>query len=170
MKHQSSQRKRFHKPWHIMEQLWENPYDALMDLFLNFPPDNIIAELNRWEKLAFAVSGSIYEDPEEREDIQEFLQDLSGLLNHYFQAQSGGLNSIEESVSHPLVKTFTSKYSETYTQLALLDLMDAVLNYDGPLESPVKNLIVYYQQIICLFRLPTRPVPPDRWHRSGGVV
>ncbi len=170
MKHQSSQKKRFHKPWHIMEQIWENPSDALTDLFLNFPPDNIESELNRWHKLAFAVSGSIYEDPEERENLQEFLQDLSCLLHHYYQIHSEGIYSIEESVSHPLVSAFTSKFSETYAELALLDLIDAVLHYEGPLESQGKNLILYYQHIISLIRLGTRPEPPNRWHRSGGLV
>jgi hypothetical protein len=185
-------RQRFHKPWHFLQLAAEVPMEALAELFHNFSLDNFRKELSLWKTNALSNQQSVYEDIASRKDLEDFMQELLKLIEAFYllnkeknksyydllftalpketREKIESNNKIillsEEEQSNPsnTIKQFNQLFSETYTQIELMDLLEAIITYEGDLPTDKSTLILYYQQLLFLikqaFTLAHSYIPP----------
>lgn len=181
MKSAHHNRQRFHKPWHFLQLAAEVPMEALAELFHNFSLDNFRKELAIWKAIALSNQQSVYEDAASRKDLEDFMQELLKLIEAFYllnkeknksyydllftalptetrqKIENSNTTTLltEEEQSNPsnTIQHFNQLFSETYTQIELLDLLEAIITAEGDLPTDKSNLILYYQQLLYLVKL-----------------
>ncbi len=180
MKSNISKRKRFYKPWHLFKR-GKRPLRGLWEVFSNYHLDGLKEELDCWEKLALCNDQSAYDEGATREDLVDFVQQLQRLIEafHILNEQKNAdrkrkqlkgmpkdaLTMIAE-MNNPLLLTYDEKknpeavisqfcktFRWSYAQMELLDLLEAVISYEGHKQIYKGQLVLFYEHLFYLVRL-----------------
>lgn len=174
-------RKRFYKPHHFLNKAGNNPLQSLSEIFQNFHLDDFREEISLWEQFALSNDKSAYVENGEREDLIDFTHELHKLmeafhiLNEKRNQQGTGeqikgsskntkelplqmnvsvLLTVEEKANPDLViKHFCETFELAYAEMEILDMLDAVITYEGDNEVYTGNLVLFYQHVHYLIRL-----------------
>ncbi|RYE59281.1 MAG: hypothetical protein EOP48_01370 [Sphingobacteriales bacterium] len=181
MKNEKEKRKRFNKPYHFLTRGKNQPAKCLAEVFQHYHLDDFREEIETWEQLALSSGLSIYDEGAEREDLIDFVQGLHRLveafllLNTEINGREIGrtlkslsedarklisemnvpvaLTSEQKENPRSVIKQFTQRFKQSYAELELLDLLDAVVTYDGDKEVHKVNLVLFYQHLNYLIKL-----------------
>lgn len=181
MKEEKMLRKRFSKPYHFLNKAGNHPFQCLAIIFQNFHLDDFRSEIHLWQQLALTNDQSAYDDGDEREDLMDFIQELLKLVEAFYiisekrnqRKKDKGLEGLskktkkmlakmntpvlltsEEKASPNLVvKHFCKTFRNTYAKIELLDLLDAVITYDGEKDVYKGSLMLFYQHMDYLIGL-----------------
>lgn len=152
----------------------------MQEIFLNFQPEDFSSGLNRWQRIALSNDRSAYEEAGAREDLMDATEALKKLvecwhvifikkflkngkpktklkrLQRKILKQDGIVYTLTKAEQakpalflHAFCKTFDHRYIET----ELLDMLDAVVTYDGAQEGYEGNLVFFYRHLLYLVRL-----------------
>lgn len=154
---------RFSKSHPIFRRTSNKRNKKLRVLFREFQPDDFQKELIRWLSYALGNNQSAYDDGCLREDLIEFVYDLGRLteayslqLNRVLPLESSKLTELEQLYPELVISRFRTSYSSAYAQSELLDLLDAVINYDGVKKVYKANLAILYHHFLFMLQLTYR--------------
>ncbi len=181
MNEEKTIRKRFHKPYHFLAKAGKLDMGCLTEIFKNFHLDDFREEINHWQQLALSNNQSAYEDGCDREDFIDFVEQLHKLIeafhcinnktNHQQQKKrlkglpkktkkilskmNSPLSLTEEEKNSPglVITRFCKTFEQPYAKIELLDILDAVITYEGDKTSYKGNLVLFYQHVHCLVKL-----------------
>jgi hypothetical protein len=181
MKEEKTTRKRFHKPWHFLSKEGAYPLHCLYEIFKSFHLDDFKSELNLWQELALCNDQSAYEEGGAREDLMDFIHGLQKLIEafHMLHKKSNrqkinkGIKGFSKQtkkmlsqINNPVflttaemdkpgivIKQFCKRFTSSYTTIELLDLLEAVITYEGNKNAYKGNLVLFYQHLHYLVRL-----------------
>ncbi len=176
-----TERKRFHKPYHFLAKTRKLDIGCLTEIFKNFHLDDFREEINLWQHLALSNNQSAYEDGCDREDLIDFVEELHKLIEAFHcinnkinhqqkKKQLKGLpkktkkmlskmniplSLTEEEKNSPglVIKQFCKTFEQDYAKIELLDMLDAVITYEGDKTSHKVNLVLSYQHVHYLIKL-----------------
>ena len=176
-----TERKRFYKPHHFHPHTKKHPARCLREIFKNFHLDDFRDEINCWQQLALSNNRSAYEDGREREDLIDFVAALQKLIEAFHcinnkinqKQRKKPLNGLakktrkmvsnmntplsltEEEKKFPglVIKQFRKTFKQDYAKIELLDMLDAVITYEGSKIFYKGNLVLFYQHVHCLIKL-----------------
>ncbi len=185
MKRSPNKRERFQKPFGFLSRAKGKPSVVLREIFLNFQPKDFSNGLNRWQRIALSNDRSAYDEAGAREDLMDTTAALKKLvgcwhiifikkflkngkskskpeqLQRKILEQDGIVDILTKAEQakpilflHAFCKTFDRRYIET----ELLDMLDAVITYDGAQERDEGNLVFFYQHLLYLVRLTYKAV------------
>jgi len=181
METNQSTRKRFNKPWHFFSQACKRPFRGLREVFQNYHLDDLKQEIQRWQQLALCNDQSAYDEGCIREDLMDFIQELQRLMEafhilnerknrHRKRKQLKGLSKqgrqmlaqmnihvllTDEEMKSPenVINQFCITFRRSYAQMELLDLLDAVITYEGDKKVYKGQLVLFYEHLYFLVRL-----------------
>jgi hypothetical protein len=184
MNEEKTIRKRFYKPYHFLANAGRLDLGCLTEIFKNFHLDDFREEINFWLQLALSNNQSAYEDGCDREDLIGFVEELQKLIEafHFInnkinhqekKRQLKGLSKktrkilskmnipaslTEEDKARPglVIKRFCKTFKQAYAKIELLDMLDAVITYEGDKTLYRGNLVLFYQHVHCLIKLAYR--------------
>ncbi|MCW3090490.1 MAG: hypothetical protein JWP81_1559 [Ferruginibacter sp.] len=153
----------------------------LREIFHIFHLDDFRDEITKWQQLALANDQSVYDEGNAREDLIDFCHEFLKLIeslhvlnktntkkhkNKWKKNLSNAAKKIigkmnqpillneEEKVNPQLViKRFCKSFSYSYTKIEILDLLEAVITYEGEKKVYKGNLVLFYQCMKCLLRM-----------------
>ena len=191
MKNNTSTRDRFQKPFYFLSHTKEERSVVLQEIFLNFQPKDFSSGLNRWQRIALSNDQSAYDEAGAREDLMDTTAALKKLvecwhiifikkflkngkpkskpeqLQRKILKQKGIVDILTKAEQakpmlflHAFCKTFDRRYIET----ELLDMLDAVITYNGAQEKDEENLVFFYQHLLYLVRLTYKANRAMRHH------
>jgi len=172
---EQSERKRFDKSFSFLFGEGDRTINCLPEIFQNFQLDDFRVELNLWQEMALSNDQSAYDRGYAREDLIDFLKELLKLIEAFhmikemaFQQRKNetgrqlskqtrkllaGFNIPvllnKEELTRPslVIGRFCNTFSKDYVNMEILDLLDAVLTYDGPKEIYKTSLVLFYQHL-----------------------
>lgn len=181
MEANQSPRKRFNKPWRFFSKAGKPPFRGLREVFQNYHLDDLKQEIQRWQRLALCNDQSAYDEGCIREDLMDFIQELQRLMEafhmlnerknrHRKRKQLKGLSKqgrqmlaqmnipvllTDEEMKSPenVIKQFCKTFRRSYAQMELLDLLDAVITYEGDKKVYKGQLVLFYEHLYFLVRL-----------------
>lgn len=181
MEPNSSFRKRFFKQWHIFNRAGKCARDILWEVFHNYHLNDLKEELDSWKELALCNDNSAYEDGRSREDLVDFILQLHQLIEAFYilnerknsdrrckqlKRLSRQAREMISAFNTPIllttnknqtpkrvIKQFCKSFREPYVQMELLDMLDAVITYQGAKEIYKGNLILFYEVLLLLKNL-----------------
>ncbi|SDD77767.1 hypothetical protein [Niabella drilacis] len=181
MKANTTGRQRFYKSWHFLNQGGKRPLRILWEVFYNYHLDELRDELQCWQQCALCNDNSAYSEEGAREDLMDFIRHLLRLIEAYYilnecknsgkkRRQQKGLSKearqMIAKMSTPVLLTanekkdpgqvitqFCKTFRQSYVQMELLDMLDAVITYKGYKEVYKGNLVLFYEHLHCLVRL-----------------
>lgn len=181
MNEEKATRKRFHKPYHFLNKGGEHPLPCLYEIFKSFHLDDFRRELSLWQELALCNDQSAYDEGGEREDLMDFVHGLQKLIEafHLLHKKSNrqkinkGIKGFSKQTKKMLsqintpvflttaemdkpgivIKHFCKTFSSSYATIELLDLLEAVITYEGNKNVYTGNLVLFYQHLQYLVRL-----------------
>ena len=177
----TTNRKRFHKLRRFFNKVKKHPFKSLDEVFQTFHLDDFREEIPYWQQLAMANDQSVYDEGGAREDLIDFCHELLRLAEalHVLNERSSQkdkrkwkkklskkakktidnmnqplLLSIEEMANpKPVIEGFRNLFSYRYAKVEMLDLLNAVITYEGEKEVYKGNLVLFYQCVRCLLDL-----------------
>ena len=177
----TTNRKRFYKPWHFLSQAGSRPLHILWEIFHNYHLDELKEELQYWLQLSLCNDNSAYEEESTWEDLMDFTQQLLRLIEAFhvlnerknagkkrkqLKALSKESRKIIEQMNIPVLLTIDEKknpqlvihqfcrtFRQSYMQIELLDMLDAVITYKGDKEVYKGNLVMFYEAMSILVNL-----------------
>lgn len=181
MEANQSTRKRFSKPWHFFSKAGKRPFRGLREVFQNYHLDDLKQEIQRWQQLALCNDQSAYDEGCIREDLIDFIQELQRLMEafhmlnerknrHRKRKQLKGLSKqsrqmlaqmnihvllTDEEMKSPenVINQFCITFRRSYAQMELLDLLDAVITYEGDKKVYKGQVVLFYEYLYFLVRL-----------------
>lgn len=180
MKEENTIRKRFYKPYHFFYKVREYPLRHLTEIFQNFHLDDFRQQINLWQNLALSNDQSAYDEGCSREDLIDFIQELHKMIEafHIISKKSIRqkknlrvkglskqtkniskvnipvfLNTEEKARPYTVIKHFSEAFDETYATIELLDLLEAVITYEGNKKAYKGTLILFYMHVHYLIGL-----------------
>lgn len=180
MKNNTVERERFQKPFCFLSHAKVNLPAALQAVFQNFGPGDFISRLNRWQRMALSNDQSAYDAAAAREDLMDVTDALKKLvecwhiiftkkilknsrpqtrlerLQRKVLEQHGFAYTVtkaEQAKPMLFLSRFCHSFHRGYIEMELLDMLDAVITYDGVNENDKGNLIFFYQHLLFLVRL-----------------
>ena len=171
MNNDKNERVRFQKPYHYLVARNKNVFRNLRALFNNFQLDTCRNELNHWQRMALANDQSAYDEAYLREDLMDFMDVLLKLVEAFWlirqrhiykdkpklcaamNKQVQYLNDDEIAKPKKVIKQFCATFKHSYAEIDLLDLLDAVITYDGCKKLYKGNLVLFYQWMKWLIYL-----------------
>ena len=176
-----TERKKFYKPHHFLPNTKKHPTRCLWEIFKNFHLGDFREEINLWQQLALSNNQSAYEDGCDREDLIDFVEQLHKLIeafhcinnkmNHrqkkrrlkglpkktkkMLSKMNSPLSLTEEEKNSPglVITRFCKTFEQSYAKIEVLDMLDAVITYEGDKTSYKGNLVLFYQHVHCLVKL-----------------
>lgn len=176
--------KRFYKPYHFLCDTKKHPASCLKEIFKNFHLDDFREEINLWQQLALSNNRSAYEDGHDREDLIDFIKELHKLIEAFYLINKETnclenkrplkgmtkktkkmvfkmnipLSLTEEEKNRPglVIKQFCKTLKQAYAKIELMDMLDAVIIYEGNKTLNKVNLVLFYQHVHCLIKLAYR--------------
>lgn len=174
----ASPRRRFHKPCHLPNNIEKHFFEGLEAVFWNFHLHDFREALNGWLHAALSSEHSVYEDGGEREDLMDFVHRLHRLTEAFciihsrtpaqqnLPAPTKGLlaeanrpfylNGAEQGNTYEEIRQFRQTFRYSYTKAELLDLLEAVITYNGAKEVSRVDLVMFYRHLLYLVRLVYR--------------
>lgn len=180
MKNSINTRVRFQKPFHFLNNAKGKPSLMLRQVFQNFQPQDFRDELSLWQRAALSNDQSAYDEATAREDLIDMTGALQKLMEcwhilytkKFFKKnkpesklerlqrkvlqQSRIVYSLtKEEQSHPgmLLHRFCKRFDRSYVEIELLDMLDAVITYEGAVKIYKGNLVLFYEHLLYLVRL-----------------
>jgi len=180
MKNSINARVRFQKPFHFLNNAKGKPSLMLRQVFQNFQPQDFRDELSLWQRAALSNDQSAYDEATAREDLIDMTGALQKLMEcwhilytkKFFKKnkpesklerlqrkvlqQSRIVYSLtKEEQSHPgmLLHRFCKRFDRSYVEIELLDMLDAVITYEGAVKIYKANLVLFYEHLLYLVRL-----------------
>ncbi|OJY94030.1 MAG: hypothetical protein BGP13_02010 [Sphingobacteriales bacterium 40-81] len=179
MKNSVHKRKRFRKPFGFLVDSKKKTTHVLHKVFQNCHPQDFNTGLEKWQRLALCNDQSSYDEANSREDLMDMIDWLKKLADHWYaiyrnkayknklakgKSKHRKKATEKEDTCNLFIKDehtdpflFLNKFCNTfdpgYLEMELLDLLDAVITYEGINESYKGNLIFFYQHLLCLVRL-----------------
>lgn len=170
-----SPRKRFHKPCHLPNNIGKHFFEGLEAVFGNFRLHDFRETLNLWLHAALASEQSAYANGGEREDLMDFVHQLHRLTEAFCIIHAGTpaqqsvpiptkelltnanplfyLNEAEQRNPHQEIRQFRQTFRYSYAKAELLDLLEAVITYNGAKEIARADLVMFYRHLLYLVRL-----------------
>lgn len=128
-------------------------------LFSFYHPVDFQKQVSRWLIYALGNNQSAYDDGGAREDLLDFILDLDRLIEAYGQlftkeAASSKFPVTEREKQDPMqiIHQFRKNYSYSYAQTELLDLLEAVLSYNGYRKSYKGDIALFYQHLVFMLQ------------------
>lgn len=181
MNGESTAIKRFQKPYHFLNRLEKQGVLCLSEVFKNFHLDDFRRELNLWLHIALSNDQSAYDEGNTREDLIDFIAELHKLIEAFYILHKNynrskknmpgkGLSKqiqrmlremnipillTDEEMRKPAlaIKAFCKTFPSGYTKAEILDMLDAVVTYEGNKKIYNGNLVLFYQHLYCLIKL-----------------
>ncbi|HVX28519.1 MAG TPA: hypothetical protein VHB70_19375 [Parafilimonas sp.] len=171
MNNDNKERVRFQKPYHYLVARNRNVFRNLRALFNNFQLETCKDELNHWQRLALANDQSAYDEAYLREDLMDFIHALLKLVEAFWlirqrhiykdkpklcagmDKQVQYLDDNEIAKPKKVISQFCTTFKHSYAEIELLDLLDAVITYDGCKKLYKGNLVLFYQWMKWLIYL-----------------
>ncbi len=160
---------RFHKPEHFLTLANASPIRALADVIDTYTLDDLRQELCLWQELAFCNDESAYAEAPARENLLTFLQAFQRTIEalyitrlkkmKYQSPARAALNSPQLLTLHeqanpmPVIRQFADTFPPSYTQAELLDLLEAVISYQGKKKIQLGSAVFVYQRLCFLANL-----------------
>lgn len=157
---------RFKKNDHFLTLAAISPIQALADVIETYTLDDLRQELIDWQNLALCNDDSAYTEDSARENLIAFLEAFQRTIEALYithlkkrkprSASRAELNKphfltqMELSQPIPVLRRFTETFTSSYTQIELLDLLEAVIKYKGEKEIQLDSLIFVYQRLSFL--------------------
>lgn len=149
-------------PWDYVQ---ENPLISIKEVYENISLDYMLFELTYWLFMAVSNPSTIYDIPNDRINLVEFVYDLRYFLqalckygslegkyelSHYNVAEE--LSNEELENPFPLIMQFYETYSMPYLRNELLHFLESVTSYRGKFEEHVDQIgfINLYANLLCL--------------------
>ncbi len=171
----ASLRRRFHKPCHLPNNIEKHFFKGLEAVFENFHLHDFREALNGWLHAALSSEYSVYEDGGGREDLMDFVHCLHRLIESFcvihsrtpaqqnLPAPTKGLladanrpfylSEAEQDNPHKEIAQFRRTFRYSYAKAELLDLLEAVVTYNGTKEISPVDLVMFYRHLLYLVRL-----------------
>ncbi len=167
-------RKRFCKPCHLLHTIKRKPSRCLQHIFENFHLDDFREELNLWLRVALSTDRNAYEEGAAREDLQEFIRRLHCLIEalcilhmaRYRETVPLETRKLLDIANRPfyltaaeqrqpalVIRHFCSSFRHAYAKMELLDLLEAVVTYNGVQPLCKGTLVAFYQHLYYLVRM-----------------
>ncbi|HRQ51294.1 MAG TPA: hypothetical protein PLR74_12200 [Agriterribacter sp.] len=183
MKSNTGERERFQKPFSFLSNAKAGLPAALQAVFQNFGPGDFISRLNRWQRMSLTNDQSAYDAAAAREDLMDVTDALKKLvecwhiistkqllkkaraqnkhkrLQQKMPEQYGiacTLTKDEQAKPMLFLRSFCRTFNRGYIETELLDMLDAVITYDGVNENDKGNLVFFYRHLHFLVRLSYR--------------
>jgi len=172
-----SARERFCKPGHLLHTLEGEPSRCLQQIFENFHLDDFREELNLWLHVSLSNDQGAYEEGTAREDLFDFVRHLHKLIealcmihmDTYRETISPETSRLLDIANRPFyltpaeqqqpalaVQQFCNTFRYAYVKMELLDMLEAVVTYEG-VQPLCKGIVVaFYQHLYCLVRIAYR--------------
>ncbi len=162
---------RFQKPYHYWVARNKNVFNNLCALFNNFQLETCRNELNHWQRLALTNDQSAYDEAYLREDLMDFMEALLKLVEAFWlirqryiykdkpklcaamDKEVQCLNDNEIAKPKKVIKQFCVTFKHSYAEIELMDLLDAIITYDGSKKLYKGNLVLFYQWMKWLIYL-----------------
>lgn len=192
MQTEENTRKRFYKPYDFLIIKSDNLLQGLREVFTDYHPCDFIDDLREWQTFAMINEQSAYEEGHAREDLLEFITALMKLsealwlvyekhgrdkaannLSSAARVQLQLLSKKETADPQKVIQHFCCTFSKRYAKTELLDLLEAVITYEGERKIYKGTLIWMYRHLhylvkaaYILFKNPVRSLPKITLHIS----
>ena len=178
MKEKVAIQQRFYKPYHLGTETARNKEGSLSLIFTNFHLDDFNRELKLWLHVALVNEQSAYEEGGAREDLIDFTDQLHKLIEALYlihrkrsakkkrklgkplpkkianiiENMNLPLFLSETEIDNPLIviKSFCKTFNTDYVKAELLDMLEALITYDGRRRIYHGGLVSFYQHLHCL--------------------
>ncbi|MFT4154282.1 hypothetical protein [Parafilimonas sp.] len=140
-------------------------------IFANYHPCDFVEDLREWQTLAMINEQSVYNEANAREDLLDFTAALMKLAEALWivcdarcstakiktpwpagDVQLQVLNEKERDRPHKVIRHCCSTFTQQYAQTELLDLLDAVVTYEGSRKIYKGSLILMYLHLEYLVK------------------
>lgn len=174
-------RKRFDKPWHVLSKAGKGLFHGLREVFQNYHLDDLKQELHHWQQLALCNDQSVYDEGCTREDLMDFIQELQRLIEAFYMLDEKKnkhrkskqlkrlskqtramlaqmnipvlLSNEEKKNPESVISQFCKTFRRSYAQMELLDLLDAVITYEGAKKVYKGQIVLFYEHLYFLIKL-----------------
>ena len=179
MKHKKNNRKRFDKPYRMVSRTIDKPARCLAEIFTCFQLKDFEKNLSLWKKMALANDESAYDNAATRENLMYFCCELQRLSEAFYLLNKGReqwhttgrrketastktvtamdetsrLKMKEKSNPQLVIRNFCTRFSFVYAKTEILDILEAVITYDGYRKKPKENIVLFYQCLEVLVNL-----------------
>lgn len=191
MKSNLNKRERFQKPFYFLSNAKANLSAALQEVFQNFQPEDFSSGLSQWQRIALSNDQSAYDTAGAREDLMDVTEALKKLVECWhiifikkFLKNTKPENKLkslqrkvlkQEGIVYTLTKEeqakpmrflhrFCKTFDRGYVEMELLDMIDAVITYDGVHKGYKGNLVFFYQHLLYLVRVSYKLNKAERNH------
>ncbi|HEX5154769.1 MAG TPA: hypothetical protein VFW07_25155 [Parafilimonas sp.] len=166
-----AERKRFYKPHHFLSDENGSIMKGLEQVFIDYHPCDFIEDLREWQMLAMINEQSAYDEGSARENVLDFTAALMKLsealwlvyekncrdkatkiLKHAADVRLQLLSKKETANPHKVIQYFCYTFSKRYAKIELLDLLEAVITYEGDRQVYKGSLILMYQHLDYLVK------------------
>lgn len=190
-----SNKKRFYKPWHFFTIAKKRPLRGLWEVFQNYHLDDLKQELQFWMELALCNDNCAYYEGAVREDLIDFINQLERLLEAFHilneiknrHRKSKKIKSLskpalkmiaqmnnpvllkDNEMKHPnlVITEFCETFRQSYAQMELLDLLEAVITYEGHKQVYNGQLVLFYEHLYYLTKLAYRIYKRKKYLYNG---
>ncbi len=170
-------RKRFYKHGHFLNKAGKHPLHCIDAIFENFHLDDFREELTLWLRISLSNSEGAYEEATAREDLMDFVNHLHRLIEAwciihmitYREIVPPETRELLNIANHPfylveaeqrnpdrVIQQFCQTFRHGYVKIELLDMLEAVMTYEGEQLVCKGTLVCFYQHLHCLVRLAYR--------------
>jgi hypothetical protein len=175
-------RGRFQKSLRFSEE--EKLSEELREIFCIFQPTDFSRELYSWQRMALSNDQSAYDRGESREDLIDFGKELNKLIaafhllhrteeifspeelrkaiaKHERKGKRAGIMTIwvtksTEKNPYIVIKRFCNAFTISHSRAEILDMLDAVITYEGYKKVFKTNLVLMYRCLLVLITLAHR--------------
>ena len=135
----------------------DKPIECMAEVFVCFPLEDFYKKLSFWQRLAMTNDESIYDNAATREELMDFCKELQRLVKAFYRLikmwrkKKKSRGKIDVRHDHtklnalPRVYGFCEKFSFAYAKMELLDLLDAVITYNGTKKVRKQNVVLFYE-------------------------
>jgi len=156
----------------------------LREIFSIFQPADFGRELCSWQRMALSNDQSAYDRGESREDLIDFAKELNKLIGAFHllhrteeifppeelrkaiakqerKGNEAGIMTIWMTKStdknpYKVIKRFCSAFTISHSRAEILDMLDAVITYEGYKKVFKTNLVLIYRCLLVLITLAYR--------------
>lgn len=176
MEKKATEQQRFYKPYHFRTEIVRNKEGPLSLIFTNFHLDDFNRALKLWLHVALVNEQSAYEEGGAREDLIDFIDQLHRLIEALYLIHKKGMKvdkpspnkianiigkknvpiSLSETESdNPLIVilSFGKTFNADYVKAELLDMLEALITYDGHRKIYLGGLVSFYQHLHFLIKI-----------------
>ncbi|HTN08532.1 MAG TPA: hypothetical protein VL121_17475 [Agriterribacter sp.] len=164
-----------------MNKAGDDPFLCLTAIFDVFHPNDFRREIAFWQQLALANDQSAYDEGNVREDMMDFCYELLRITEAFYvlnknrkpeqkaekkksvKKETGRttnllhdpilLSAREKADPRLAVSAFCNTFPHNYARIELLDMLDAVITYEGRKKVYKGNLVPVYQCMESLLHL-----------------